>query len=70
MSYPEQWDRMGHRVYAAALGYFWLPCPRCGTEFGGHEAGENTIPDPSGEPGRGLMVCKKCSDEVGHDEAR
>lgn len=22
---------------AAAGGYFWLPCPLCGTEFGGHE---------------------------------
>jgi len=26
-----------NRIYAALLGYFWLPCPICGQEFGGHE---------------------------------
>lgn len=23
--------------YAHAFGYFWLPCPLCGVNFGGHE---------------------------------
>lgn len=26
-----------HRLWAAMFGYFWLPCPLCGREFGGHE---------------------------------
>lgn len=26
-----------NKVYAILLGYFWLPCPVCGKEFGGHE---------------------------------
>ena len=25
------------RRYARLLGYFWLPCPVCRREFGGHE---------------------------------
>jgi hypothetical protein len=25
------------RAYAISHGYFWLPCPRCGRMFGGHE---------------------------------
>ncbi len=25
------------RLYAAAFGFFWLPCPVCGRMFGGHE---------------------------------
>lgn len=29
--------RYQHR-YARRHGYFWLPCPLCGDEFGGHEA--------------------------------
>lgn len=30
--------RIFHRLYAKALGYFWLPCPICGKYFGGHES--------------------------------
>jgi hypothetical protein len=29
--------RLLHKLYAKALGYFWLPCPVCGKEYGGHE---------------------------------
>lgn len=29
--------RFVHHFIAAALGFFWLPCPRCGEMFGGHE---------------------------------
>ena len=29
--------RWVHKAYARANGYFWLPCPRCGHYFGGHE---------------------------------
>ena len=33
MRYP----RWVNQLYAELLGYFWLPCPLCGTPFGGHE---------------------------------
>lgn len=26
-----------NKLYAAVMGYFWLPCPLCKQEFGGHE---------------------------------
>jgi hypothetical protein len=26
-----------NQVRAAMGGYFWLPCPLCGKEFGGHQ---------------------------------
>ena len=26
-----------NRLYAYVRGYFWLPCPICGENFGGHE---------------------------------
>ena len=29
--------RWCHRLYAHLFGYFWLPCPMCGSYFGGHE---------------------------------
>lgn len=31
--------RLWHRFRAFVGGYFWLPCPVCGREFGGHEKG-------------------------------
>ena len=29
--------RLLDNLYANLMGYFWLPCPVCGIEFGGHE---------------------------------
>lgn len=29
--------RFLNMVYAKAFGYFWIPCPVCGKDFGGHE---------------------------------
>lgn len=26
-----------HQIYAWMFGYFWLPCPKCGAMFGGHQ---------------------------------
>lgn len=26
-----------HQLYARFFGYFWLPCPKCGAMFGGHQ---------------------------------
>ena len=56
-----------HRRYAAAHGYFWLPCPLCDKPSGGHEwrkvAGRpDSIPDPL-DPRRQLWVgiCPRCT---------
>lgn len=35
--------RWAHRLYAWAVRYFWLPCPRCGRYFGGHEPNGPTL---------------------------
>jgi hypothetical protein len=50
-----------HRRYAWAAGYFWLPCPVCGREFGGHERGAGVIPDFARDwPMAGLVACPRC----------
>lgn len=50
-------NRLWNRLRALFGGYFWLPCPNCGKDFGGHEsAGVGT---PSGH-----TVCMDCGDEV------
>jgi len=51
-----------HRLYAGLMGYFWLPCARCGREFGGHEVTASTasVARPDGEPGC-VVVCPRCS---------
>lgn len=54
--------RAFHRAYAAALGFFWLPCPLCGREFGGHQSGKD-IPDPT-DPPLYISVCPPCSREA------
>jgi C4-type Zn-finger protein len=50
-----------HRLYAHLFGYFWLPCPVCGKEFGGHEH-VWTVPLIL-DDGRASCVC---SVECGH----
>lgn len=47
-----------NRLYAAVMGYFWLPCPRCGRMFGGHECGVDSV--PSDRPGVRRVCCKFC----------
>jgi len=50
-----------NKLYALFCGYFWLPCPLCGSYFGGHEA-----------TGKGIMIswdrsegiCPDCIDET------
>jgi hypothetical protein len=41
-----------HRLYAAAGGWFWLPCPACAEHFGGHEAGDCSLVTRT--------VCRRC----------
>lgn len=50
--------RFLHQLYAWLFGYFWLPCPRCGRMFGGHEwqfNGDHVMVD-----GRAMGTCGKC----------
>jgi len=62
--------RWFNKIYALALGYFWLPCPMCGKEFGGHEwtDGYAGIPKISEGgtwlSGTGTGVCPECSPYV------
>lgn len=52
--------RQLHRAYARLLGYFWLPCPSCGREFGGHEVVVSSFSvDRVGEQRRTL--CPDCT---------
>ena len=41
------------------MGYFWLPCPVCGREFGGHEQS-----DVFGADVWNCMVCPRCAPGV------
>jgi hypothetical protein len=47
------------QLYARNHGYFWLPCPRCGRYFGGHEQKGTDLPTP-GQPGRSKAACERC----------
>ena len=49
--------RWAHRLYANLLGYFWLPCPICGRNFGGHERNFGTLRHTVS---MGEMVCSEC----------
>ena len=69
-------DRLVHFLIASIGGYFWLPCPRCGRMFGGHERKGGTDlldawPNPAYGGGMmGLICCKHCPGDrfVGHKE--
>ena len=47
-------------MWAAWFWYFWLPCPLCNKNFGGHEWKESLICSDSS--GRG--TCPQCIDET------
>lgn len=40
--------RFLHKLWAGVAGYFWLPCPKCGDMFGGHETGNTSLADSEG----------------------
>lgn len=66
---PPHWaPRPWHRFYARTHGYFWLPCPLCGNNTGGHEWHDHnglssSIPDPKYPPnsGRSIGICQDCT---------
>jgi hypothetical protein len=50
--------RISRHLRALAGGYYWLPCPLCGTRFGGHEhIGHISLPDT---PMSGWAICPAC----------
>ena len=51
-----------HRTFAKTHGYFWLPCPLCQREFGGHEIHAD-IPDPTKGEGWYIGICPLCTIE-------
>lgn len=52
--------RRAHRDHAMANGYFWMPCPLCGLDFGGHEIC-GSIPMPDNPPGVSTGICPRCT---------
>jgi C4-type Zn-finger protein len=64
LSIPREMENT-RRAVAAALNYFWGPCPMCGKNFAGYEVGKHRIPY-IGEPDTSRMCCKWCDD---HPEA-
>ena len=60
--------RFLHKCYARVFGYFWLPSPICGENFGGHELLNSAWgPGVLAEDGRAYCTCPKQSC---HDEAQ
>ena len=55
--------RLFDKFYAWLFGYFWVPCPVCGREFGGHECGFGAL---IGEDGHARIVCNdpQCTHEA------
>lgn len=53
--------RLLHKLYAFIFGYFWLPCPKCGRYFGGHEKHGGIIWN---EPGKGVIMCDRHTDDI------
>lgn len=51
------------KAYAWWAGYFWLPCPLCGTKFAGFEWEDGAViadPDYPAGSGRGRGICVAC----------
>jgi hypothetical protein len=53
--------RFLHRIYAALMGYFWMPCPLCHESFGGHEWSNHDGIETA--PGRGIGICDACANK-------
>lgn len=62
---PYRARRLHHSI-AVRARRFWLPCPLCGHEFGGHEWRQvrgrtASVPDPAGGPGNAVGICPRCT---------
>lgn len=51
--------KLFHRIYAFIFGYFWLPCPICKKEFGGHQ--KNGILYTDYKLTTGKCICPNCA---------
>jgi len=51
-----------NKVIANNVGYFWLPCPVCGNDFGGHEWGDSDYSSiPEDDEGHSFVgICPNC----------
>lgn len=61
---PYHWRRF-HRRFAFLNGYYWLPCPLCGREYGGHEAG-GYIANPGDDSES--VICSECTRRRNRDD--
>jgi hypothetical protein len=53
--------REEHERFANENNFFWLPCPRCGRMFGGHEVAQRNTGGRLWEsPTSGQMTCPEC----------
>lgn len=62
MSILRRLPRWFNRWYARAFGYFWIPCPICKRDFGGHEAAETLLREGGRMLRFDLLVCWRCED--------
>lgn len=53
--------RFLHMLYAKLLGYFWMPCPACFEDFGGHEIAHGWPHVNVTYENRAYCVCPRCS---------
>ena len=61
---PRPWRRIVHKRFAEVMGYFWLPCPLCGEEFGGHEWGNSEWDSiPTSDPSVREGICSNCAEK-------
>lgn len=56
-------SRWFNKLFANINGYFWLPCPLCGQNFGGHEWNGREQLIMTGH-GTGTGVCHNCIPEA------
>lgn len=61
-----RFPRFVHRLWAWLRGYFWIPCPICSREFGGHErkGGLLYLEHPLYTDGTSMLVCRNCGKEA------
>lgn len=56
-----------NKWWANKCGFFWIPCPRCTEEFGGHELPRGPHWAMSeGQPNKmgGVVVCPDCNKDL------
>lgn len=56
--------RLLAKLRAYTGGYFWLPCPKCGEYFGGHEWDHHYVGIATDRPGVTKGVCNACAVEI------